>query len=64
MTIFLQSDTVIDGENKVRLREIENLYIDEDNHHQQQDRRRRHQMFSDPVDHMCEFLQAAQCPVS
>lgn len=30
MGLFLQSDTVIDGDNKVRLREIEKLYINED----------------------------------
>lgn len=30
MTVFLQSDTVIDGNAKVRLREIEALYISED----------------------------------
>jgi len=30
MTIFLQSDSVVDGDNKVQLREIEYLYISED----------------------------------
>jgi len=30
MGLFLQSDTLIDGDNKVRLREIEKLYINED----------------------------------
>ena len=30
MTIFLQSDSVVDGNNKVKLREIEHLYINED----------------------------------
>ena len=30
MSIFLQSDSVVDGNNKVKLREIEHLYIDED----------------------------------
>jgi len=29
MTVFLQSDSVVDGNNKVKLREIEHLYIDE-----------------------------------
>ena len=29
MSIFLQSDSVVDGNNKVKLREIEHLYIDE-----------------------------------
>jgi HD-GYP domain-containing protein (c-di-GMP phosphodiesterase class II) len=29
MSIFLQSDSVVDGDNKVKLREIEHLYIDE-----------------------------------
>ncbi len=30
MSLFLQSETVIDGDNKVKLREIEHLYIDEE----------------------------------
>ncbi len=30
MSLFLQSETVIDGNNKVKLREIEHLYIDEE----------------------------------
>lgn len=30
MTLFLQSDTVIDGNDKVRIREVEKLYIDEE----------------------------------
>ncbi len=29
MTVFLQSDSVVNGNNKVKLREIEHLYIDE-----------------------------------
>ena len=29
MSLFLQSDTVVDGDTKVRLREVERLYIDE-----------------------------------
>lgn len=29
MTLFLQSDSVVDGDKKVYLREIENLYVDE-----------------------------------
>lgn len=30
MSLFLQSDTVVDGNDKVRLREVEKLYISED----------------------------------
>lgn len=30
MSVFLQSDTVIDGDSKVRLREVEKLYISEE----------------------------------
>ena len=30
MSLFLQSDTVIDGNDKVRLREVEKLYISEE----------------------------------
>ncbi|MEA2110717.1 MAG: HD-GYP domain-containing protein [Campylobacterota bacterium] len=32
MTLFLQSDSLVDGNNKVRLREIEKLYITEDSY--------------------------------
>ncbi len=34
MTLFLQSDSVVDGTNKIHLQEVENLYINEENVHE------------------------------
>lgn len=42
MSVFLQSHTVIDGEAKVRLREIENLYISEEEEAQYEAYKQQH----------------------
>jgi len=42
MELFLQSDTILDGNDKVRLREIEELYISEEEHAKYQEYVEKH----------------------
>ncbi|MDF1880810.1 phosphohydrolase, partial [Sulfurimonas sp. MAG313] len=42
MTLFLQSDSVVDGDKKVYLREVENLYVKEDDYEKYQEYAQKH----------------------
>ncbi len=42
MTLFLQSDSIVDGDKKVYLREIENLYVDEQEYDKYQSYAQKH----------------------